>query len=770
MLDNIAHVKQEKGEWVTQSLTDHLEGVAGLAGEFAESFGNKNWAEFLGLVHDLGKFVPDWQKHIRKDSGFESESADSGSIARVHHSTAGAVLAFERFKNCKPLARAMAYPIAGHHAGLPDWDPDKAGGDLQNRLYHVLQGTLNIGDLEKIRQVPEASRFLELSLPRSSPCNGKLLPEHTHLWIRMLFSCLVDADFLDTEGFMEPDRTAQRGGYPELRALKEVLDRHLEDKGRNVPDTKVNRFRREVLARCQEKAKLPSGFFTLTVPTGGGKTLSSMAFALDHALKHGKSRVIMAIPYTSIIEQTAKVYKYGSDNEETIRELKRSGGFLFGEEAVVEHHSNLDPDRETLKNRLASENWDAPIVVTTNVRLFESLFAAQGSSCRKLHNLVDSVIILDEAQMLPPAYLKPILSVLKGLVEHYGVTVLLCTATQPSLTGKIGTGKTTMEGLPDCTEIVDDPVSLSRKLDRVEISFPDSSEPPSEWEEIAERLQEHEKVLCIVNTRKDCRALHSLMPEGTVHLSALMCGEERSEVISRMKEKLRRDGPLRVISTQLVEAGVDIDFPVVFRAMAGMDSIAQASGRCNREERLSEKGRVVVFSPPKSAPTGLLRKGEDATRTILRQGFVEGLSPELFGRYFTAYYASLNELDKPRFKERLVDEAYDFKFQFRTFAKDFNLIDNESQRGIVVWYEAKNGNSSLDLIERLRREGPNRYLLRKLQRFTVNVSASHFRKIDQVGYVEEIHGYYVQSADGLYRPGLGLLTEEEDWVQQVHVT
>jgi CRISPR-associated endonuclease/helicase Cas3 len=320
-----------------------------------------------------------------------------------------------------------------------------------------------------------------------------------------------------------------------------------------------------------------------------------MAFALEHAIQHGKRRIIVVIPYTSVIEQTAKQYRE-----------------VFGDEAVIEHHSNLDPDKETRRSQLASENWDAPIIVTTNVQFFESLFASRSSACRKLHNIVDSVIILDEAQMLPPGYLQPVVSVLRGLSSLFGASVVLCTATQPALVGRIESGQAKLRGFPEGSvrELMSDPADLSGTLRRVELKRHPKGDDPVSWEEIAGELRTIDRVLCIVNTRKDCRSLYELLPEGSVHLSALMCPEHRSQVVAKIKSVLRTEGPLRVVSTQLVEAGVDIDFPVVYRALAGLDSIAQAAGRCNREGKLNDtgqRGRVIVFRPPKDAPSGLLR-------------------------------------------------------------------------------------------------------------------------------------------------------------------
>lgn len=756
----IAHArKNEQGEWQTYDLGRHLYDTAAKAKEFAQSFENGDWVEIAALWHDLGKFLSAWQAYIRRQTGYDEEAHIEGCGGRPNHSTAGAILVFERFK-LHPIARILAYIIAGHHAGLPDWNPDSAGGDLVNRLYqNPLNGDLDVRELNQIKLIDETKSCITAVLPKSAPLGIKSQEdmernrEHFHLWIRMLFSCLVDADFLDTEAFMSPGNASKRGRFPSIEKLSDKFTHYMEIKQRDSPETPINLLRREILKQCRNKAELPPGFFSLTVPTGGGKTLSSMAFALKHALKHGKQRIIMAIPYTSIIEQTASVYRDA-----------------FGDDAVLEHHSNIDPDKETHKSRLASENWDAPIIVTTNVQLFESLFASRTSHCRKLHNIVNSVIILDEAQMLAPEYLKPVLSVLQGLVKHFGVTVIFCTATQPALNAKIGSGLAVFEGLPPAMEIIDNSEKYFEELKRVEVTLPDEL-IPSDWQTVADELANYEQALCVVNTRKDCRDLHKLMPEGTIHLSANMCGEERSEIIAVIKKKLDDGDSIRVISTQLVEAGVDIDFPVVYRALAGIDSIAQAAGRCNREGLLNDEGRlgkVIVFVPPKPAPPGLLRKGEDAAKGIIRGQTKLELTPELYNRYFKTFYESVNDFDKAKFLERLVQGVPDCAFQFRTFAQNFKMIDDTAQRGIIVWYEGKTRNS-FELIDQLRRNGPEPWLLRKLQCFIVNIPLPVFDKLERGDYIEDIHGYWAQKASGLYKPGVGLLPDSAQWDMEMFV-
>lgn len=742
-----------KEEW--QELASHLKETAELAKVFADEFSNGDWAYLTGLWHDLGKYLPDWQNYLLRERGYPIEHASNGK--RPNHSTAGAIFAFEKFKD-KPLARLFASIIAGHHAGLPDWYPDEAGGDLQNRIFNS-EGNLRVGEIEDIRNNPLTKPILETKLPRSNPLNisskeeGGSASEHLHLWVRMLFSCLVDADFLNTEQACNPESSKFRGTYSSLETLYENFRGYMSEKCGAAEKTPINKYRRKVLEDCMAKATAPSGFFSLTVPTGGGKTLSAMAFALKHAMEHKKKRVIMAIPYTSIIEQTAEVYRHA-----------------FGDGAVLEHHSNIDIDEEDKKGRLASENWDAPIIVTTNVQLFESLLASRPSSCRKLHNLANSVIILDEAQMLPPEYLKPILSVLRGLVAHFGVTVVFCTATQPVLCGKIGSEQAEFAGISSATAIVPPDAADLKDFKRVDIDLPISDERTT-WENVSEELQKYEQVLCIVNTRQDCRDLHGIMPKGTVHLSANMCGEERSEAIADIKKRLANKMPIRVVGTQLVEAGVDIDFPVVFRALAGIDSISQAAGRCNREGKLNAEGmlgKLFVFHPPKSSPVGMLRKGEYAARTILRKYKAFDLSPELYRDYFSEFYRALNDFDRPKFQERMQKEAGDFIFQFRTFAGNVRLIDDTVQKGIIVRYKGKN-KSSFELIELLKRKGPDRWIMRKLQRFIVNVPLNLFYKLQNEGHIEDVFGCWVQSSTGLYKPGYGLLADVKDWDKELFI-
>lgn len=543
----IAHISRDGRH---HPLLEHLKETSRLAAIFAGEFGSLGWAGLAGLWHDLGKYSEDFQRYIRFVA--DTDAHDGTTPGRVDHSTCGALKAVEVFDL---PGRILAYLIAGHHAGLPDWRTAASGF---SGLAQRLKKTKNNDSSRQVFKPPWLKDILSQRLPSEKPLPGT----DPSMWIRMLFSCLVDADFLDTEAFMEPPISAKRGCYPTLNELLPLFNSYMDKKTAGANKTKVNRLRKAILGLCVSRSEEPPSICTLTVPTGGGKTLSSMAFAINHALKYGKRRIIYAIPYTSIIEQTAEQFRE-----------------IFGE-AVLEHHSNIEMSEkaDNTRSRLASENWDAPIIVTTTVQFFESLYASRSSRCRKLHNIVNSVVILDEAQLLPPDFLKPIIKALLELHKYYGVTLLMSTATQPAL-GSRSSIDFNFDGLPDLKEIVEKPETLHEKFKRVRVHVPADLSKEIPWEGLAAELIEHPSVLCVVNRRDDCRELHGLMPEGTVHLSALMCGAHRSEVVSTVRRRLCGGVPTRVISTQLVEAGVDLDFPVVYRALAGLDSIAQAAGR-----------------------------------------------------------------------------------------------------------------------------------------------------------------------------------------------
>ncbi|MBS0456659.1 MAG: CRISPR-associated endonuclease Cas3'' [Proteobacteria bacterium] len=731
-------------------LADHLREVGRLSAEFAAAFDASDWGRLAGLWHDLGKYRDGFQRYIR-----QSRDPDAHIEGRVvgrekTHSTAGALHALGKRNDV--FGRVLAFLIAGHHTGLQDLEPSD-GGDASLKA--------RLADEDKTAEYMEAITETIPADIRDGVVPTTRVPgdrDGYALWIRMLFSCLVDADFLDTEAYFDPEKAAQRGRYPSLAAMQSALDAHLlgiADRVGVQSASVVNDLRAEVLATCRAKAALPPGFFTLTVPTGGGKTLSSLAFALEHAITHGKRHIVYAIPYTSIIEQNAGVFR------EVFAPL--------GEDVVVEHHSNLDVDerKEDHANRLASENWDAPLIVTTNVQLFESLHAARTSQCRKLHNLVGSVIVLDEAQMLPRDFLAPVLRTLKLLVAHYGVTVVLCTATQPMLASRYEpvTGRKTFDGIEDAHEIIDAPEGLSDALQRVDIHLPTDFSSHASWDKIAEAVRAQDCALTIVNTRKDARELFGLLrDDDAIHLSALMCAQHRSAAIAGIRDRLeaRRNGanrPLRVVSTQLVEAGADLDFPVVYRALAGMDSIAQAAGRCNREGRLKGMGQVHVFVPPTSPPPGELRQAEQTTRELAKTGLLaRPLSPITFRRYFDLHYGN-GDLDA----QRILDLLKPDRAAFRTAAEKFRLIDDAGET-VIVPYNPNGGPNSASPIHEwvgaLKKDGNAKWARRKLQRYTVNVPRWQFEQLLARYDIEERAGLWV-AVNGRYDAVFGLMPPEQ---------
>ncbi len=769
--ENWAHVlvDPDTGTVTPHHLEDHLNEVARLAGQFAEGFAG-DWAQLAGLWHDLGKYRAGFQGYIRRANALDAHIEGRIKDRDKTHSAAGALwadrLLTQRFgPQGQMMSRILQYVIAGHHAGLDNWDgalsARLAGEDAQKEFEDSLAQNPPSAVLH-----PTGLALLLKSAPLSD--ERAATPGRFALWVRMLFSALIDADFLDTESFMNAQRGTARLSALTPSTLKAALDIHLTGLAACADNTLVNELRAKVLAQCRSKARVGAGVFTLTVPTGGGKTLSSLAFALDHAVQHGKRRVIYAIPYTSIIEQTA----------ETFRKVFVS----LGEDAVVEHHSNAEaePERETARSRLACENWDAPLVVTTNVQLFESLFARRTSRCRKLHNLVGSVIVLDEAQLLPVEFLQPIVDVLQMLVSDFGVTLVLCTATQPVLSdsASVDPKRGLRRGFDPTkvTEIIDDVPALYEALQRVKVHLPPNLDTPTPWPELADELATHDAALTIVSRRADARELFTLLRqrsgEGCWHLSALMCAQHRSDVIAEIKAALaaRRTAiavgghaeRVHVVSTQLVEAGVDLDFPVVYRALAGLDSIAQAAGRCNREGKLTGLGQVHVFVPPTAAPPGLLRQARDTCKALWQDRPADPFASSLFKRYFQRLYHDAPSLDAEgicdalRLQRSLTDRV--LAVRFRDASDNFRLIDDEDSATVLVRYRSPNAKDDINaLIGTLERDGPSRWLMRKLQRYGVTVYRYQLDKMVKAGDVVEIAlcpGLYVQSVDwdGFYHP------------------
>lgn len=725
---DIAHMrKSPDGKKIAPHLLiDHLRGTAQIAKSFAEKFDSGLFGELIGFAHDAGKGRSVWQEYLERQN-YDEDSTLEGRHGKIPHAIYGAKIVENEMEES---ARIMSYCIAGHHSGLPDWSSSDGG-----RSSLKLQ-------LEKKLEVDEVRSYIRDGIKRAKPLKfPRSFSEglDLSLWTRMLYSCLVDADFLDTERYMDQQRSSQRGGYPAMGELLCKYESYIKNLRDQSKDTEINKIRNLVQERCINKSGEKQGIFSLTVPTGGGKTLSSLGFALSHAKAHGLDRVIYVVPYTSIIEQNSDVFKRA-----------------LGEENVVEHHSNILGDEISLRSRLSSENWDSPIVVTTSVQFFESLFSSKPSRTRKLHNIAKSVVILDEAQLMPIEFLEPIIESIQLLAKHYGTSVVLSTATQPAL-GKRYIENKKFKGLENITEIMGNDLSdLDNSLKRVEYSFPSNFETKKSWEQLAEELQSFEQVLCILSDRKSCRELHKLMPEGTYHLSGLMCGEHRSAKIKEIRGKLEKNEPVRVVSTQLIEAGVDIDFPVVYRSMAGLDSIAQAGGRCNREGKLEGLGKVVVFNGPRKSPAGILRKAEQTARNVLSNSESDPMCKEGFERYFSELYWNANSLDENRICSLLKPDREHLSMAFRTASRKFHIIDDSQQKSIIVPY---GGNR--ELIEKLKSRDMNRSILRKLQRFIVTVWDREFQYLFNNGSISEVfEGVYVLGSDVEYSEDTGLILEE----------
>ena len=756
----IAHIRVDQGQLLIHPLDTHSFTVSRLAAEFAAAFSASGWACWAGGWHDLGKFREGFQRYILQcnDPNAHIEGRVQGK--EKTHSAAGALWAQEYFPAIDPKfgplrARVLAYLIAGHHAGLDDWfgglEVRLGQQDAKNELADALRADIPPDFLKPDWPLPDMQ-----AIRAEKPGD---IPGRFALWVRMLFSCLVDADFLNTEAFMSPEKTEAREKLMSLAEMESRLAQRLEKISKLADDTAVNKKRAEVLQNCLDKAELPPGIFTLTVPTGGGKTLSSLAFALRHARLHKKRRVIYAIPYTSIIEQTAAIFRE-----------------IFGEENVVEHHSNIEVDeqQETQSSRLACENWAAPLIVTTNVQLLESLFARRTSRCRKLHNLVGSVIILDEAQLLPVDYLQPVIDVLRLLVQDYGVTLVLCTATQPALiTHERFDKSSALRGFAanESREIMGDVSHLYAALKRVRFHLPADFTQRQSWETLAPEIAAHEAVLAIVGRRRDARELYTALKkensEGLWHLSGLMCAKHRRDTIAAIKAALlarwrgESTAPIRVVSTQLVEAGVDIDFPVVYRALAGLDSIAQAAGRCNREGLL-EYGDVHVFIPPHDAPSGLLRQAAQATTTLWR-GLQQGADPmgvECFPEFFHKLYTDA-KLDTKGICDLLRVKDESLHVGFHSAAENFRLIDEADGATVFVRYQAHENDGSFDkLLSMLKQKGPERWLLRQLQGYGVSIYRHDLERLiaqgDVLALPGDLPGLYAQNGDLLYDPTLGV--------------
>lgn len=702
--DYLAHISDDR----TQTVVEHLEGTAALCGEFAAAFGCREHGEAVGSMHDVGKCSDEFQQRLL-----------GGKI--VDHATAGAL----EYARLDMVWASLC--IIGHHGGLPDFGNNMDGDDsptMMGRLKRAFQNG-----------IPKyESPFKAYPVP-PPPGYGKDGLTDSFI-IKMLYSCLVDADYLDTEAFMLGGSSVRSKGESMI-ALRDKLSEFV--KPWYPPKNELNRLRCSILESCIQKGDGNRGLYSLTVPTGGGKTIASLAFALNHAVKNGLDRIIYVIPYTSIIEQTAEVFRN-----------------VLGENNVLEHHSGSVVDvpegesTQTQFNALAAENWDAPVIVTTSVRFFESLYANRSSACRKLHNIANSVIIFDEAQMLPSAHLRPCVAAMSKLAANFRSTLVLCTATQPVLAPLFSQYAPKLSA----EEICPDTSKLYRSLKRCMIDFAGKLSNES----LASKLETAEQVLCIVNSRKAAQDIYRLLPsEGSFHLSTLLYPEHRRELLAEIRKRLSEGLPCRVVSTSLIEAGVDVDFPLVYREMSGLDSILQAAGRCNREgKRPAETSRTIVFESENPSPAMLGVNIGAAKETIALHADVT--TPEAIECYFRSF---LDLSDKQHDVFDIVG-AFEKGIQgcmlpFKTAAESFRFINDASK---TVYIPTK---SNAEDIAALKNGVRTKALFRRLGRFGVGIYEKHFNELLACGDIVLLEGEAaVLENAALYDENTGLSSEPDN--------
>lgn len=703
----IAHIDGER----IQTIKEHLEGTAKLSGEFAEKFGKQDWGYCCGMLHDIGKYSIDFQKRILGENNY-----------RVDHSTAGARVCLEKGGKYSFLE----YCIAGHHAGLPNYG---------NNYDESTDSTLSGRRLKKLSDYQAYQTEIEVPAINSMPIDLKrtVNPDFSlSVFMRMIYSCLVDADFLDTEAFMKEGKQGRNSGE-NIEILFKKLENYISGWLKNQDIDTVNGRRTEILKNCLEMGKTEKGLFRLTVPTGGGKTVASLAFALGHALENKMDRIIYVIPYTSIIEQNAKVFRD-----------------ILGEENVLENHCNVDYEssEELLPMQLASENWDKPIVVTTNVQFFESLFANKSSKCRKLHNIANSVIIFDEVQMLPNDYLKPCIAMIEELINNYQVSAVLCTATQPALASFFHEGISAKELCPRMEEQFE--FFKRTVFENVGVLTEN---------DLIQRLEKEYQALCIVNTKKRAQRIYKqLEGEGVYHLSTSMYPKHRRRILREIRERLQKNKKCILISTSLVEAGVDLDFQSVYRELAGVDSMIQAAGRCNREGLRPEKeSKVYIFQfEGKENVLGQRQQIDVAKSVIADNRDISDM--ESITQYFEMlYHIKGDSLDK----KKIMDEFQNKRYNFAKVGKEFKLIEQDTKT-IFINYEEE-ANETLCL---LKERGFTRSGMRKASQYCITVYENEFNKLYGIGAIqpisEDIEDFYELRDEEKYTEKIGLELELDD--------
>lgn len=716
IINYFAHSRGEPPEY--QLLVDHLLNTAKLAGDFANRINAKQIGYVAGLLHDIGKFNKEFQDYLK----------DQMAHRGPDHSSAGAIYSIN-------FSELLVIPLAGHHGGLGDL------ADVQQRINNKKSDTeiasviqIAQNTLDEIRKIHNLNEYIpECVIKRNASLE---------FFIRMIFSCLVDADYSDTEAFCDYSKSTIRKNISDISmsTLYKTFLSYYYKLVETAEPTELNKVRKEIFDFCLKAADFETGIYCLTVPTGGGKTLASMGFALKHAIRNNLDRVIIAIPYTSIIEQTVDVYRD-----------------IFGYDRVLEHHSAVDIESANCKSaiHLAADNWDTRIIVTTTVQLFESLFSNKPSKCRKIHNIPQSVVILDEVQTLPSHLLEPTLDVIQELVDHYHTTFVLCTATQPALEDS-----PYLKGLINVKDIIPESAKYFQILRRVDYQIPARIEKWS-WSRVAEEMRKYERCMVVVNTKRDAVALLELIRDiKPLHLSTLMCGAHRRAVLTDVKSRLEQGLPCHLVATQVVEAGVNLDFPVVMRAVGPLDRIVQAAGRCNREGILKDEhgnpinGTVIVFDPEDGGlPLGSYRSAADQARNMLAVEEIDLHDPVLYKKYFNRLY-KLVEIDTKK-----IQQMRKTKLNFATVAERFKMIEQDTKAVIVDYQPALEKIGKIK--ERIKCGYMSRELIRDMQPYLVNVYVNQINRLLNDNLISELpNGLYEWK--GIYDPLCGIVEKSYD--------
>jgi len=818
----IAHVRKSGDN--QQTLEEHLWGVAEIAKKLASKIGLSPQGELIGLLHDLGKYSDEFQVYLKSATGLINQDEDEfvdarGLKGKIDHSSAGAQVIWDALAKqggvSSIVGQMLSLCIASHHSGLIDCLSSDTNSPVVDNFTRRIRKSDSKTHVQEILTKIDASiskRFRELiddpalidglkeairrvmlrdNTPGVDPSQNQIIQFKLGLLVRLLFSCLIDADRTNTADFENP-RVAKRrlnGQYRDWSVLSDRLESKLKSLSSEAP---IDHIRRQISDHCFDKALQAKGIYTLTVPTGGGKTLASLRFALHHAKKWGMERIIYIVPFTTIIDQNAEVVR-------AILELSEEDRGRI----VLEHHSNLTPEEQGWREKILTENWDAPVIYTTSVQLLEALFGAGTRGARRMHQLANAVLVFDEIQTIPVNCVHLFNNAINFLIEHCGSTAVLCTATQPLL-NQVDKNKGALQFEP-VNEIMPDVKRLFDDLKRVEVI---NQRKPGGWshQEIAdlavEEVAKSGSCLVIVNTKKSAKAIFQICQSQTVtpayHLSTNMCPAHRKKILAHMRELLTPPGsPVICISTQLIEAGVDIDFGAGIRCSAGLDSVAQAAGRCNRHKRKVEIGRVHVVNPTDESLDMLtdIRCGRDVTDRILDEAAAgewkfdgDLLGPQAMERYFNYYFfarreemaypvsakaigredtllnlLSVNSIARSEFTRSYGTHPNIYlKQSFMSAAKAFKAIDAPT-RGIIVPYGPEGRDLIGELCSAFEVEKQVE-LLRWAQQYTVNVFPHDLKRLQEQQAVHAIQ----EGVDILYLHtsyysdafGLGLTPDE----------